>query len=185
MEHPIRNRPDPVTGLAELTLVDLEIDTDIQGDLNGLESRLTPAQVVGATTAKIREIVEDDPGTPMADKLEDAIAKLETAFAELTKTPPDNQAALGTIEGAVGDLEAAVNDGLLDPDEGARLMNRLAGIARRMAVNAWNEAMARTGDPSAMADAQQYLAEGDALKASAAKGAVYKYKDALAKAEGA
>ncbi len=176
--------PDPVTGLAELTLVDLSIDTDIQGDLNGLESpRLHPAAAVEATIAEIREIV--DPGTQLADKLEDVIAKLEAAFADFFKTPPDNQAALGRIEGAVGDLEAAANDGL-DSDEGAQLMDELAGIARQMAVNARNEAMARAGDPSAIADAQQYLDDGDALRASDAfKDAIAKYKDALAKAEGA
>ena len=175
---------NPTSG--ELTDLDLWIDEGIQGRLNGLESpRLHPAAAVEATIAEIRGIVEGGLGTPMADKLEDVIATLEAAFAELTKTPPDNQAALGKIEGAVGDLEAAVNDGLLDPVDGAPLMDELAGIARQMAVNARNEAMARAGDPSAIADVQQYLADGDVLSASAAKDAVAKYKDALAKAEGA
>ena len=103
---------------------------------------------------------------------------------ELAKTPPDNQAAVGNIEGAVGDLEAVVDDGLLDAVTGTQLMDELAGIARLLAVSALEEATAQGGDPGVLNDAQQALDEGDALRASEAfKDAVNKYKDALAKAE--
>ena len=164
--------PTSVGGLAELTELDLSISKEILGRLNGLESRLTPVQVVAAN---IRGIVAEKP--QLADKLEDVIANLETAFAERFKTPPDNQAALGKIEGAVGDLGAAVNDGW---GEGAQLMNELAGIARQMAVDAIDQ----VGDPTAITDAEQLLAERDGLRKSGAfKDAVAKYKDALAKAE--
>ncbi len=146
----------------------------------GSEIKLTAE----ATIAELQEIVDNNPGTPLADKLDDAIAHLIVALQELNKTPPDNRAAVGNIEGAVGDLEAAVNDGLLDPVEGAQCMDQLAGIARQLAVNALDEAIARAGDVTVIADAQQFLADGDALRASGAfKDAVNKYKDALAKAE--
>ena len=68
----------------------------------------------------------------MADKIEDAAAKANTALGELEKTPSDNQAAAGNIEGAIGDLEAAVADGLLDPGHGNRLIDQLANIIRRL-----------------------------------------------------
>ena len=175
--------PTPDGGLAKLTPIYLSLDKRIDGTLNGLESLPLPPAPAAAIDAilEIHRIVADNPGTQLADKLEDAIAKLETAFADFFRTPPDNQAALGIIEGAVGDLVAAAND---DPDQAAQLidlMNELAGIAREIAVNAVNEAILRAGDPSAIADAQHYLADGDALRASAAKDAVYKYKDALSR----
>ena len=147
---------------------------------------LTPPQQIEALIGKLQGIVAGNPGTPLADKLEDAIAKLETALQELNKTLPDNQATVGNIEGAVGDLEAAVNDGLLDPVEGAQCMDQLAGIARQLAVNALDEAITRAGDVTVIADAQQFLADGDALRALGAfKDAVREYKDVLAKAESA
>ena len=59
-------------------------------------------------------------------------------------------------------------------------------IARQIAVNALEAAVAQGGKADEIADAQQALAEGDALKSLGAfKGAVNKYKDALAKADGA
>jgi hypothetical protein len=54
----------------------------------------------------------------IADKVEDAVVKLNDGLSELVKTPPDRQASLGNIEGAVGELEAAVKDGLLDSQGG-------------------------------------------------------------------
>ena len=133
----------------------------------------------------LEEIVDDNPGTPLADKVEDALAALNTALEELEADPPDNQAALGAIEGAVNDLEAAVSDGLLDPTEGAALMDSLSEIARTVAADAISNAVAQGGDPVALADASDALAAGDALRATEDfKDAVGQYKDALAKAEG-
>ena len=129
-------------------------------------------------------LVDDNPDTPLADKVEDAVAKLEVALSELDKTPPDNQAALGNIEGAVGEIEAAVNDELLDPEEGNQLMDDLAGIARQIADEAIYEATDAGGDPDIIAEAEEFLDEGDVLReAGAYKDSVAKYKDALAKAE--
>ncbi len=106
---------------------------------------------------------------------------------EVNKTPPDNQAALGNIEGAVGDLEAAFNDGdCADPAELTDLMDDLAAIARAVALQAIEEAILQGGDPGDISDAQDSLAEGDALRAAGQyKDAVSKYKDALSKAESA
>ena len=144
----------------------------------------TPEQQLEANIDTLLDIVDANPGTPLADKLEDALAQVQTALDELAKEPPDNQAALGNIEGAVGDIEAAVNDGLLDATEGTDLMDQLAGAARQLAEEALNEAIAQGGDPGVIADAQQALDDGDTLRASGAfKDAVNKYKDALAKAE--
>ena len=146
----------------------------------------TPEEAIQDVTDVLQDIVDANPGTPTADKLDDVIAKLQTALDELNKEPPDNQASVGNIEGAVGDLEATVNDGLLDFAQGSDLMDQLAGVARQLASDALDFAIDQGGDPSEINDAQQALDEGDALKASASfKDAVSKYKDALAKAESA
>ena len=118
--------------------------------------------------------------------MEDALASCNTAIEELNKTPPDNQAALGNIEGAVGDIEAAVNEGL-DETTGINLMDNLAGVARQIAQEAIDIAIATPGsDSGEIADAQQFLADGDTLRADEQfKDAVSKYKDALSKAESA
>ncbi len=125
--------------------------------------------------------------TPLGDKVEDALAKAQTALSELTETPPDNQAAVGAIEGAVGDLCAAVNDeGLDDPDQGTQLMDELAGVARQLAAEAIEEAIDAGGNAQ---DAQASLLIGDALRALAQgdcdlfKDTVKEYKNALSKAE--
>jgi YVTN family beta-propeller protein len=176
---------------------DVDADGDLVGDLcdncpnhfnpaqgdndsNGIGNLCDPEFLIADLIADLQDIVESNPGTPLADKVEDAQAKLETALDELTKTPPDNQAAVGNIEDAVGDLEAAVDDGLLDEAQGTQLMNELAGIARLLAVSSLEEAIALGGDPDVINDAQQALDDGDALRASEAfKDAVNKYKDAL------
>ncbi len=135
----------------------------------------------------LQDIVADPSTDPeLAEEVEDVIPSLQTALVELNKTPPDNQAAVGNIEGAVGDLEATIG---LDPAQDpvlTDLMNQLAGVAQQLAVDAIAEAIAQGGDSGEISDAQVSLMEGDALRASEAfKDAVNKYKDALAKAESA
>ena len=147
---------------------------------------LTPQEAIQDVIDVLQGIVDANPGSATADKLEDVIAKLQASLEELNKEPPDNQAAICTIEGAVGDLEAAVNDGLIDFAQGTDLMDQLAGVARQLAADALDFAIDQGGDPSEINDAQEALDEGDALRASASfKDAVSKYKDALAKAESA
>jgi hypothetical protein len=134
----------------------------------------------------LQQLIAANPDTPSGDKAEDALEKLLTALDELAKMPPDNQAAVGNIEGAVGDLEAAVKDELLDVEQGTKLLDLLTYAARQLAVDAIDAAIAAEADQDKIAEAEASLAEGDQLWADAVyKDAVNKYKDALAKAEGA
>ena len=110
---------------------------------------------------------------------------MQDALASIAATPPDNQAALGNLEGAIGDVESAVNEGL-DPAQAASFMDQVANIARVVAEGAIVDAITQGGHPDKISDAQQALAEGDTLRAAQAfKDAVAKHKDALAIAEGA
>jgi len=132
----------------------------------------------------LQDLIDADPGSPLADKLEDARDKLNSALSKLDAN--DVQGALGDIEGAVGDIQAAVDDGLLDAVTGNQFMDGLAGAARSLAVEAIDDAIARNGDPSKISDAQTALADGDVDRANLMfKDAVANYKDAVSQAEGA
>ena len=134
----------------------------------------------------LQALVENNPGTPMADKLDDAIEYLDKAFEEFGKLPADYQAALGQLEGAVGLLQSAIDDDLLDSDLGTQLMDEIAGVAREFAERALGDARRRRAEPDVIAEAQEYSDEGDMLRgAGLFKDAINKYKDALAKAESA
>jgi subtilisin family serine protease len=144
-----------------------------------------PAATIESAIAELDAIIAENPG-PESDKLEDARDKLRKALEELRKTPPARQSAMGAIEGALGDLEAAAAEGHLDASQRTRLLDRVTGAARQLAVDAIKEATARGGQQAKIGEANQALAEGDALRgAGSFKAAVNKYKDALAKAEGA
>src|SRR5688572_3114016 len=100
---------------------------------------------VSGVSARLNSMLGANPSPQLKDKLEDVAAKVKTADAELAKTPPDNQAALGAMEGAVGDLEAAVKDGVLDSATGTELMGSLTTAARELAGRAIEQAAARSG----------------------------------------
>ena len=171
-----------VSGFAGIT--SFKWSSPNQGSIDNLVITITtttPSEVFD----ELQNIIDDNPGTPLADKVEDAQASVQTVINELNKTPPDNQAAAGNIEGAIGDIEAAINEGL-DPVVGAELMDALAGIASQLALDAIDEAIANSGDEDKISEAEASLAEGDALRDSGSyKDAVNKYKDALSQAEGA
>ncbi len=132
---------------------------------------------MGGINARLETIVIANP-VECVDKFEDVLAKAMTAFDEFTnKNPPDNEAALGNIEGAVGDLEATFNDNeCSNPGKLTNLMKDLAGIAREVVNQAIEEASGDTTDAEAARDAGN-----DHRTADEYKDAVSKYKDALSK----
>ncbi len=86
---------------------------------NGIPDWSVTSPSAAETQNSLQAIVDANPGTPLADKIEDVVGKLVTALIECGKTPPDIPAAAGNINGAIVDLNAAVNDGLLDAGEAA------------------------------------------------------------------
>lgn len=134
--------------------------------------------------AQLAAMINADPGSRLADKIEDALAKLRQAFAKWNAG--DLQGALGALEGAAGDLEAALEDNLLSAAVAGPLLNEIAGIARSLAQQQIDAAIARGGSASKINLALGSLAAGDSLLASGQyKNACAKYKDALSKAQGA
>ncbi len=147
------------------------------------QAALNPTQALEEVIEELQAVIDSNLGTDLADMLEDTPGDLEQAIVELDK--PDKQAAVGIIEGVVGKIHDAIDKGL-DPAEARELMDQLAGVARHLAVDAIDYAIDNGGDSGEINDAQNYLAEGDALRGwEEFKDAVNKYKDALAKAEGA
>jgi hypothetical protein len=129
-------------------------------------------------------LVEDNPGTPLADKAEDAAKQLEEALSELARPAPDVAGVLGRLEGAAGDLEALVSDELVTEEDGEALLDVVVAAARELASDAI--AGAEGGDAGKLADANAALLQGDALRDEGRyKDAVAKYKDAYAVAAGA
>ena len=90
---------------------------------------------------ELQAIVDGNPGTPLSDKIEDAVGKLSDVLGYLTQVPPDIQAAVGGIEGAVGELAAAVKDGLLPPAQGDQFMDQLAAITKHLSTNPQDQSL--------------------------------------------
>ena len=133
---------------------------------------------------ELSEILNANQGTALGDNIEDVINNMSQFSSKMEAG--DKQGAVGAIEGAVGGLQAAVDAGLLDAVEGKRLMNNLVEIARQLAVDAINYAMNSGGDSGAINNAQQHLADADALRASEGfTDAASQYRNALATGESA
>ena len=129
---------------------------------------------------ELQAIIAANPGK-LADKVEDALEKFQSASARLDRARPDRLAAIGNLEGAIGDLEAAVKEGL-DAAQGQELMKELSTVARQLAAAEINMTTANNGNARKIAEANRSLAEGDGLRAAGKfKDAVNKYKDALSK----
>ena len=170
----------PFDGFCDLPFVFL----NGHDDLPWTQPISMPAALLLGLIGDLQDIVVAQP-EPVADKVEDVLANVQTAFYEHTKMPPDNQAAAGAIEGAVGDLDVALGEGF-DAARATQLMDSLAACALQLAQEAIDEAIARGGDPVKIQQAQGALASGDVLRfADGFKDAVALYKDAISKAEGA
>ena len=125
----------------------------------------TLAQAIQPTIDELQEIVDANPGTPLEDKLEDAIEKLETSVVEHAK--PDYFATIGALGVATGDLQAAIDAGLYDPEQQLiDIMDYITGISRVIADGTLIQSIADSIDPVLIAGAQQALADGDALRAA-------------------
>ncbi|MCK4774883.1 MAG: hypothetical protein KAT30_08850, partial [Candidatus Krumholzibacteria bacterium] len=97
--HPLFADPTPLATTSPTQAV-----VPTQGGVSLTCAGLDPLATLDALTEQIRDIVDNNSGTKLADKLEDVLHNLETAQEELDKDPPDNQAAVGVMEGAAGDL---------------------------------------------------------------------------------
>jgi hypothetical protein len=147
---------------------------------------LTPCTQLRQVEAQLVALIAAGPTSPAADKLEDVLQKVRAAIVKCSMTPPDRQGAAGELEGAVGDLEAAIKDGLIPQSVGEPLILQMAAVSRAWAVEAINEAIARGGNKGQIQAAQNFLKQGDAhMQRGRYKDACAKFKDAIAKAEGA
>lgn len=57
-----------------------------------------PAEALQSVIDNLRAIVGANPGTPLADTVEDVLANAENALTKLSKTPPHNEAAAAKIK---------------------------------------------------------------------------------------
>ena len=173
----------------------------INGIISSYEIATVPAGIHEISSIELIESVIDDltsimsanPGTPLADKVEDALATTQNALSELTKISPDPTAAasLGSIESAIGSLEDAIKDSGLGQDQGENLINKLLDASRQLATEAITLATDTPGsDEGKISSANTALANGDSLREDPTsfgdfKDAAAEYKVAIADAESA
>jgi len=148
-----------------------QVTYDVSDSAGNAAQVTRTVQVITATQAtqqivdESQNIIDNNPGTPLANTVQGAQASAQTAITELNKTPPDNQAAAGNVEGAVGTLEDAIKDDGLDPVQGEQLINQLLDVSRQIAVNAINTANNTPGsDAGKISSANAALANGDSLR---------------------
>ena len=130
-----------------------------------LMSEYSSAGLVGL----VEQLVDQNPGTPLADKVEDALASLEDGFAALAAPRRDREQAVNHFVGASGDLEAAVKDRVLAAGYGNGLLNRIAGVARHQATSG-SACPARSS--ARLAEWKSSVVRGDRFRAAG------RYKDA-------
>jgi hypothetical protein len=123
----------------------------------------------------VAQLLSQNPGTPLADRVEDALASLENGFAELALTPPARDEAVGYFASASGDLEAAIDDDLLDASYGRGLLNRIAGVARHQAKSAIVANQCSPAQGGQLTAAWSLLIQADVFRAAG------RFEDACAK----
>ena len=134
----------------------------------------------------VAQLVSLNPGTPLADKVEQALASLENAFAELALSPPARDEAVGYFAIASGDLEEAIADDLLEAGYGGGLLNRIAGVARHQAKSAIVANQCSPAQGGELTAAWSNLVQADVFRAAGRfEDACAKYGLAVVLAEGA
>ena len=125
-------------------------------------------------------VLDTNPGGDLAEALEDAIEELEEAIAEYND--PDYEDATEGLAEATEELQEAVDDSLFNPtqQQGIDFMEFITEIAYRLAEGTLAQAIANGGNPGDIADAQQALDDGDALRAAGNyEAAIEAYEEAL------
>ena len=109
----------------------------------------------------VAQLLSQNPGTPLAAMVDDALASLENGFAELALSPPARDEAVGYFASASADLEAAIGEGLLDAGYGHGLLNRIAGVSRHQAKSAIVENQCSPAQGGQLTAAWSHLIQAD------------------------
>jgi hypothetical protein len=147
----------------------------------------TPCTEMDALLADLRAIEDANPGSDLADQLEEVREEVEDAYHErCVKHPPDREAAAESLEDAVDEMLDALEDGLIGTSQGVGFLDRLLWVSRTMAIEAIEAAEARAGSEGDIEKAKELVAEGDALHAAGEfEDAAENYTDAVSEAEDA
>ena len=147
-----------------------------------LKTEYNSAGVIGL----VQDIVLQNPDTPLAAVVEDALFALENGFAALAASPPDRVAALAHFEDGASDIQSAMNQDLLSDSYGAGLQSRLAGVSRFQAMGAVTDSSCGAQSPSSLIKARRYIELADARRAGHHYAvAITLYRLAVQAAEGA
>jgi hypothetical protein len=146
-----------------------------------------PCRELDQIGADLKAIEDANPGSDLADEIEDVREEVEEAYYErCVKNPPDRKAAAKNIKDAVDDMLDIRKDGLIGASQAEDFLDRLLGVSRTMAIEAIEEAEARGGRWSHILRAYGYVSEGDRhWSLGSFKKAASSYESAISRAEGA
>ena len=134
----------------------------------------------------VQQLALQNPNTPLAEIVEDALFALENGFGALAASPPDRVIALAHFEDGAGDLTTAISGGLLASGYGNGLLSRIAGVSRFQALGAAADNACQAQYPTRLTDSHNLLAAGDVRRAGLQyTDAVALYGDAVAAAQAA
>jgi hypothetical protein len=123
----------------------------------------TPVQALQHVIDSLNTIFLNNPGRRFTDELREALERARQALGELNEKPPDNDKAIDRIKQVVDKIDDAIDDGL-DLTQGRELMDGFTGIARQIAVDALNKAIAQKGNPTRIKIAKVELVIADKLR---------------------
>ena len=114
--------PDPVSGLAELTLIPLTLDPAIEGSLNGLESigPVVPSDLIGDINGLISS------GGLDANKAKSLISKVNLAQKFLDEGKVAN--AISMLEAFINQVSGYVNGGNITAEAGQALIDAAQAV---------------------------------------------------------
>ena len=128
----------------------------------------------------LQAIIDANPGTDLADALDEALEELDNAVDQFNE--PDYPKSILDLGTATDEIQEAIDDGLFNPaQQGIDFMDSITENAYRLAEGTLAQAIANGDDPGDIADAQQALDDGDALRAAGNyQAAIVRYGDVLA-----
>lgn len=140
----------------------------------------SPSESLTAASETLDALISANPGTSLADLLEDAVNQLAVAEKNLVNSPDRLDKTTKHIGHAASLLEKAVNDELLDAAQIQETLDTLTGAAHQLAVGSLQRAISDGISEEIIDQAQQALADGELLRfAGASASAIDEYAKAM------
>ena len=140
----------------------------------------TIAEITLGALDQLQALIDAATNPNAIPELQDAFDATSDALDLLTQNPPNLDAALGRLQDAAGVLENAVANGRVDAADVQSIFEALIDVARPIASDAIDNAIANGGDGDEIIEALENLDRGDAEASAGSYGdAIGDYRQAL------